>query len=458
MHVFICWSGQRSGRLARALHEQWLPALLGDRVSSFVSFSDIERGERWFDRLLVELRKADAAIVCLTPENLDSRWMHFEAGMVYGHAHVFPYFLGEQTGQVQDPLNGVQATATTMAATAQLAGRLLELAGLTGEGAQPRIAAAWPALAHVIRELASPEIGAIFSGFAALFDRKTFYEPLVDCADQIWLKRCDGARDTSRALAAQRPIVLRCGQPWQQWLYDKLQHQLDGYVDELRRYLIVERAFESDAQGRIDFQRPAAAVVPMPPGNPGVSCERRCREIRHVVYCLASDVGEPVLGDSLAFAKLTRNQFDDKKRIVHSRPAPVTWQSLDVDDAARRSRCERSPWEFDRIMAYKARESAGSDAASAIALVSDEIERYGAYPDGGAMTLHYAVKMLAAVLADSAPQRRDAADLVRVVEELKDILARESGDDHPKIRRNVEVIERTIGSAGQGQPAPSSHA
>jgi hypothetical protein len=113
MHVFICWSGQRSGRLARALHEQWLPTLLDDLVSSFVSSSDIERGERWFDRLLDELRKAEAAIVCLTPENLDSRWMHFEAGMVYGHAHVFPYFLGEETGQIQDPLSGVQATATS---------------------------------------------------------------------------------------------------------------------------------------------------------------------------------------------------------------------------------------------------------------------------------------------------------------------------------------------------------
>ncbi len=263
--------------------------------------------------------------------------MHFEAGMVYGRAHVFPYFLGEETGQIQDPLNGVQATAATIVATAQLAGRLLELAGAKGEGAQMRIAAAWLDLAQVIRELASPKIGDIFSGFGQLFERKTFHEPLVDCADQSWLKRYDGARDTARALAAQRPTVVRAGQAWQHWLYDKLQHQVDGYIDELRRYLIVERAFESDTQGHIDFQRPSSALGAIPPGNPGVSCERRCREIRHVVSCLESDFGEPGLTDSLAFSKLARNQYDDKKRIVHARPAPVTWQSLELDSAARRS-------------------------------------------------------------------------------------------------------------------------
>jgi hypothetical protein len=447
MHVFICWSGRRSERLARAMNDQWLPQLLGDRVSSFVSFADIERGERWFDRLLVELREADAAIVCLTPENLDSRWMHFEAGMVYGRAAVFPVFLGEATGQIADPLEAVQATASTRAAMAQLAGRLLELAGLAGSGAQQRIDAAWPALGQVIDELASPRIEDFFGGFAGLFDRKTFYEPLVDCADQSWLKRYDGARDTARALAAQRPAVAGACQPWQQWLYDKLVHQVDGYVDELRRSLIVERAFETDDRGRVDFRRDRAAPSPLPPGNPGVSCARRCREIRHIVHCLTSDGGEPVLAESLAFAKLTRDQFDDKKRIVHSRPAPVTWQSLGIEDSARRSRCERSPWDFDRIMACKARESAGGDAAAAIALVSDEIERHAAYPDGGAMTLHYAVKMLAAVLAGVAPPARAATDLRRVVDELKDILARDSDDDHPKIRRNIELIERTAGLA-----------
>jgi hypothetical protein len=82
MHVFICWSGRRSRRLAEAFASQWLAGVLGDRVTSFLSFADIEKGEGWFERLLAELGKADAALLCLTPENLASPWMHFESGMV----------------------------------------------------------------------------------------------------------------------------------------------------------------------------------------------------------------------------------------------------------------------------------------------------------------------------------------------------------------------------------------
>ena len=79
MHLFICWSGRRSRRMAEAFDSQWLPKVFGGRITSFVSFADIEKGEGWFERLLTELGKADAALVCLTPENLASPWMHFEA-------------------------------------------------------------------------------------------------------------------------------------------------------------------------------------------------------------------------------------------------------------------------------------------------------------------------------------------------------------------------------------------
>ena len=70
MHVFICWSGRRSRRLAEAVAGTWLPTMVGNGVSSFVSFANIEKGEDWYDRVAAELSKADAAVLCLTPENL----------------------------------------------------------------------------------------------------------------------------------------------------------------------------------------------------------------------------------------------------------------------------------------------------------------------------------------------------------------------------------------------------
>ena len=77
--------------------------MFGDNVTSFVSYANIEAGERWFDRLVIELGKADAAIICLTPENLRSPWLHFESGMVFrlGKGILFTFFLGTDAGTIQ---------------------------------------------------------------------------------------------------------------------------------------------------------------------------------------------------------------------------------------------------------------------------------------------------------------------------------------------------------------------
>jgi hypothetical protein len=45
-----------------------------------MSAIDIERGARWSTDLAVELEKTGFGILCLTPENLESTWIHFEAG------------------------------------------------------------------------------------------------------------------------------------------------------------------------------------------------------------------------------------------------------------------------------------------------------------------------------------------------------------------------------------------
>src|SRR5262245_30691892 len=109
MHVFICWSGGRSKAIAAALYE-WLPTVLGAEITCDVSMS-LEPGTEWFPKLLGALEKADAAIVCLTPENLAAAWMHFESGMVFraGKGRVFPYAVALQLERINAPLNAYQA-------------------------------------------------------------------------------------------------------------------------------------------------------------------------------------------------------------------------------------------------------------------------------------------------------------------------------------------------------------
>jgi len=78
MKVFISWSGERSRIIAEALRE-WLPAVI-QSADAWLSTQDIEKGSRPLDELTKELKGTSLGIVCLTPENLGERWIHFEAG------------------------------------------------------------------------------------------------------------------------------------------------------------------------------------------------------------------------------------------------------------------------------------------------------------------------------------------------------------------------------------------
>jgi len=80
VQVFICWSGPTSERIAQALRD-WLDDIFhGIRI--YLSTEDIRPGKRWAPDLTENLASTDLGIVCLTPDNLKSPWLHFEAGVV----------------------------------------------------------------------------------------------------------------------------------------------------------------------------------------------------------------------------------------------------------------------------------------------------------------------------------------------------------------------------------------
>jgi len=51
----------------------------------FMSKHDLESGARWSLQLAAELEQTNFGIVCLTPENLESPWLLFEAGALTKH-------------------------------------------------------------------------------------------------------------------------------------------------------------------------------------------------------------------------------------------------------------------------------------------------------------------------------------------------------------------------------------
>jgi hypothetical protein len=80
MKVFISWSGQRSKAVAELLRET-LPSII-QVVKPFMSKHDITSGEPWGKRIAKELDDTSFGIFCLTPENVEAPWLHYEAGAI----------------------------------------------------------------------------------------------------------------------------------------------------------------------------------------------------------------------------------------------------------------------------------------------------------------------------------------------------------------------------------------
>ena len=111
MKVFISWSGPISGELAKLIY-QWLPMVL-QHVRPFLSLEEVEKGARWYTTVANELEQSNFGIVCLTPENLNSRWLHFEAGAIarsVDQSRVAPILFGLAPSDVQGPLAQFQLT------------------------------------------------------------------------------------------------------------------------------------------------------------------------------------------------------------------------------------------------------------------------------------------------------------------------------------------------------------
>lgn len=79
MKVFISWSGEQSKRIAQRLCD-WIEQVL-QAVEPWIS-TDIEKGKRWNSEIARKLEDSKVGIFCMTPDNLSSEWIHFEAGAI----------------------------------------------------------------------------------------------------------------------------------------------------------------------------------------------------------------------------------------------------------------------------------------------------------------------------------------------------------------------------------------
>lgn len=107
--VFISWSGETSKRIAEVFKE-WIPAVL-QMVEPYFTPNDIDKGARWSTEISEQLQESKVGIFCLTKENLNSKWMMFEAGAISKNisaSSVCPILFDLDPSDVAGPLTQFQ--------------------------------------------------------------------------------------------------------------------------------------------------------------------------------------------------------------------------------------------------------------------------------------------------------------------------------------------------------------
>jgi hypothetical protein len=109
MKIFLSWSGPQSRVVAEALND-WLRRII-QAVKPFYS-PEIEKGAKWSNEIDAALDGTSFGIICLTPDNLNSPWIHFEAGALSktSGALIWTFLCGLTAADVPPPLGKFQHT------------------------------------------------------------------------------------------------------------------------------------------------------------------------------------------------------------------------------------------------------------------------------------------------------------------------------------------------------------
>jgi hypothetical protein len=159
MKFVLSWSGERSKAIALALH-QWIPQVI-QHADPWMSHQNIPTGSLWLAELMAQLKDARMGIVCLTPENVDCPWLHFEAGAIIKaveEPRVCPYLFGLELADVEGPIASLQMVKADEEGTRKVI-HMINEADEAAKLSPPRVDDAfqawWPRLAERLHTLPS---------------------------------------------------------------------------------------------------------------------------------------------------------------------------------------------------------------------------------------------------------------------------------------------------------------
>ncbi len=158
IRVFLSWSGRKSERVARALHD-WLPQV-HHYVQPWMSSEDVRAGVDWSSKLATQLAKADVGIICVTSGSINKPWLFFEAGALFKgrkKAIICPYLFGIKPSALEGtPLAKFEAIGSRRKDTLRLVKSINEVLGkhaLKEKTVDKSFERLWPELRESLRKI-----------------------------------------------------------------------------------------------------------------------------------------------------------------------------------------------------------------------------------------------------------------------------------------------------------------
>jgi hypothetical protein len=412
-------------------------------IKSFFSVEHIESGKPWFNEVTEKLEIARDVVICVTPENWQSHWTHFEAGYAArSTGKIYAYCLPSAVKLLDGPISQYELNVADRKGSETL------FAALSGKSDTEEFDGIWENhLAPALRNLDAPHMKLILPELTSWFRRKTFDEPIRECSDQQWLDRYFGARETHARLKRQRDTVRDCCAEHQLWLYDQLTSHVDAYVRIIERYLVRERSFDITDNGTVDFSRPVPGVAEGPKGDIHTIVERRCTSIRRTLFCLTDTAARPVLfPQAVQFARFWLKEFDQRKKMVRTMDVPQ-----DKDELIK---CRDSYWDYDRIAYYLHCDNHPTSFTEHSDAFEKELEYVESYNDPvSRMPLYYSIRTLARKMAgqDQQPKPEEAQRILKLCESVKTFLFEQGHRQEKKITGVIGQIVDRLESAGQAR-------
>jgi hypothetical protein len=109
MKVFLSWAGEQSKHVAQTLYT-WLPQVIQTLEPWFSP--RMSKGDAWDGAIADGLDQSPIGIIVLTPESLESKYLHYEAGAIANVKGAKPctLLIGLKPSDVKQPLGRFQHT------------------------------------------------------------------------------------------------------------------------------------------------------------------------------------------------------------------------------------------------------------------------------------------------------------------------------------------------------------